>query len=210
MLFSISYVMVLLGLIAVIHAIPVDSPNGQTAPSHPPPHAVSLLDPRRLPPPPPRFPPRPPKDEIYITFMFATRTGEEVTPVIEEEITLIFTEYRRHLNVDSRSFRFLFQNGYDGDIRNNLHDVMFWGEGVGRECQTRRDPCKVQYKDPVVSPRVPRPDTHLATVFSEVAVTDTTDVLFNVGYETRNCVSSESGHPVPVSNERSTSNCKVM
>ncbi|KAJ3734264.1 hypothetical protein DFJ43DRAFT_1064393 [Lentinula guzmanii] len=204
MLFSISYVF--LGLIAVIHAIPVDSPSGQTAPSHPPPHASSsFLDPRRLPPPPPQFPPRPPKDEITITFMFGTRTGEEVTPVIEEEITLIFAEYRRHLNVRN-SFRFLFQNGYDGDIHHNLHDVMFWGEGVGRECHTRRDPCKVQYKDPVVSPRVPSPDTHLATVFSKVAVTDTTDVLFNVDYSTRNRVSSESGHPVPVSNaKRSTS-----
>ncbi|KAJ3979797.1 hypothetical protein F5890DRAFT_847230 [Lentinula detonsa] len=205
MLFSISYV--LLGLIAVIHAIPLYSPSEQTAPSHPPHALSSLLDPRRIPPPSSRFPPRPPRDEIYITFMFGTRTGEEVTPLIEEELTLIFTKYRRHLNVRSRSFRFSFQNGYDGDIHDNLHDVMFWGEGVGRECQTRRDPCKVQYEDPVVSQRVTRPTTRLATVFSEVAVTATTAVLFNVDYSTRNCVSSESGHPVP---ERSTSLCKVM
>ncbi|KAJ3991558.1 hypothetical protein F5050DRAFT_1715988 [Lentinula boryana] len=185
MLFSISYV--LLSLIAVMHAIPVDASSThqseQTAPSHPPPHAVSLLDPRRLPPPPSRFPPQPPRDKIYLTFMFGTQpTGDSVPLVIEEEITLIFTEYRRHLDVHSRSFRFVFRNGYDGDIHDNLHDVMFWGEGVGEDCQTRREPCKVQYNDPVLVPSVPvRPDTHLATVLSDVAVTATTAVLFNVG-----------------------------
>ncbi|KAJ3801832.1 hypothetical protein GGU11DRAFT_150070 [Lentinula aff. detonsa] len=215
MLFSISYV--LLGLVTVMHAIPVDSgityPSRQTAPSHPP-HAVAvavpLLDPRRLqaqlpPPPPPK-----PKQKIYVNFLNGNLLRTLCwDPRVKKELKLIFEEYRQHLHVDG-PFDLIFLDDFehDGDIHDNFHDVMFWGEGVGGGCQTEREPCRVQYNDPVVFPRVPRPTTHLASVLSDITVTDTTADLFDVTYAMRNRVLSESGHPVAVPNE--TSLCKVM
>ncbi|KAJ3801834.1 hypothetical protein GGU11DRAFT_753353 [Lentinula aff. detonsa] len=126
MLFGISYV--LLSLIAVIHAIPVDSgitySSGQTVPPHPP-RAVSLLDPRRF-NELPQLPPEPPKHKIAITFLHGKPTRRVcLDPLIKKELTLIFKEYRRQLNTDRR---------HGGTIHQNLHDVSFWGEGVGRDC----------------------------------------------------------------------------
>ncbi|KAJ3978791.1 hypothetical protein F5890DRAFT_1200662 [Lentinula detonsa] len=194
MLFSISYV--LLGLVAVMHAIPVD-----TAPSHPP-RAVSLLDPRRF-HELPQLPPEHPKHKIVVTFLHGEPTRRVcLDPLIKKELTLIFKEYRRQLNTDRR-FVLLFQNNFrhGGTIHQNLHDVSFWGEGVGRDCELEDSPCSVWY-DESISPRVPKPTTPLATV-----ATADDHVLFEVTYAMRNRVLSESGHPVPVPNGRS---CNVM
>ncbi|KAJ3991091.1 hypothetical protein F5050DRAFT_1316896 [Lentinula boryana] len=174
MLFSISYV--LLGLVAVIHAIPVN-----TAPLHPP-HAVSLLDPRH---------PQPlPQDEINVLFVFPERTGTGCpVRIIKQEINLILEEYRQHINVN-KPFRFSLLNRYDGDIKNNFHDFIFWGEGMSGDCQTQENPCRVQYVALWQLLREPRPTTRLLTISNHI----TNDVL-DLTYALRNKLKG-SVHPV--------------
>ncbi|KAJ3734267.1 hypothetical protein DFJ43DRAFT_154713 [Lentinula guzmanii] len=191
MLFSISYV--LLGLVAVLHAIPVDFRSGQTAPSHP--HAVSLLD--------PRLEPQPLKDKIFIDFPFGEFTKRKSgcsNPMIEKEINLIFKAYRRSINAGN-PFELVFRDDYHGNIDDNRHDFVFWGEGVGGDCQTSRDPCSVEYEKPS-STRDPK--THLATILAEDLAAVDTPELFRVTYAIRNHVLSEES----VSNELLL--CKVM
>ncbi|KAJ3782964.1 hypothetical protein GGU10DRAFT_362360 [Lentinula aff. detonsa] len=120
--------------------------------------------------------------------------------MIQKELTLILTDYRRHLNVRSPfELSFLDDYGYDGDIHDNIHDVKFWGRGVGRDCERENSPCLVWYNHAFYE-RVPRPTVRLAKV---VAPDD--HALFDVTYATRNRVLSDSGHPVPVPDERWTS-----
>ncbi|KAJ3744356.1 hypothetical protein DFH05DRAFT_1494806 [Lentinula detonsa] len=187
MLFGISYV--LLSLIAVIHAIPVDSgitySSGQTAPPHPP-HAVSLSDPRH-----PQPQPQPlPQDEINVLFVYPERTGTGCpVRIIKQVINLILAEYRQHLNVN-KPFRFSLLNRYDGNIKNNLHDFIFWGEGMSGDCQTRENPCRVQYVALWQLLREPRPTTRLLTISNHM----TNDVL-DLTYALRDKLKG-SVHPV--------------
>ncbi|KAJ3782966.1 hypothetical protein GGU10DRAFT_335128 [Lentinula aff. detonsa] len=170
MLFSISYV--LLGLIAVIHAIPIDSgitypsPCRQTAPSHPPRAVKSLLDPRHTHPRPQPHSEPLPKDDIYVGFVRSKPRGtvprcEDAR--IKKEITLIIKGYRRHLNI-GRPFEISFHGEYDcdGDIHNNLHDFIFWGEGMGGDCEGDPTFCRVQYDEPLSSTVDVDPKTRLA------------------------------------------------
>ncbi|KAJ3734269.1 hypothetical protein DFJ43DRAFT_1064421 [Lentinula guzmanii] len=185
MLFGISYV--LLSLIAVIHAIPVDSgitySSGQTVPPHPP-HADSLSDPRH-----PQPQPQSPKDKIYIKFQLP-ETGTGCPPIIKKEITLIFEEYRQHLNV-SKPFEILFEDRYDGSINHNFHDFWFLGEGVGKDCHIEKPgPCEVEY-DYDISSSTRDPSRRLATIY-----TSTKAHVFDVTYAIRNRVLSERVHPV--------------
>ncbi|KAJ3744347.1 hypothetical protein DFH05DRAFT_1460458 [Lentinula detonsa] len=222
MLFSISYV--LLGLIAVIHAIPFYSgdihSSVQTAPSRPrpPPRGGPSNPPPRGPSnPPPRGPSTStstshnphsqlphPKDKIYIDFYLGKRiegTGCS-NPMFEKELTLIFEAYRQHINV-GRPFEFSFLNEYDGDdIHKNQHHFAFWGEGVGEDCQTSLKSCEVEY-DEESSSSSSSSSTRLAIILAESLAVEDTPVLFQVTYAIRNRVLSES-------NGRSTSLCKVM
>ncbi|KAJ3991557.1 hypothetical protein F5050DRAFT_1715987 [Lentinula boryana] len=152
MLFSISCV--LLGLIAVIHAIPVNSgitsnpsPCRQTSPSHPS-RAVkskSLLDPRHTHPHPQPHSEPLPTDEIYVGFVRSkcrgTVTGCEDAR-IKKEITLIIK----------------------GTFEISIH-----GEWVGGDCEGDHTFCKVQYDKPfALSSTVDvDPRTHLADILAE-------------------------------------------
>ncbi|KAJ3998933.1 hypothetical protein F5050DRAFT_1710098 [Lentinula boryana] len=186
MLLSISYV--LLGIVAVIHAIPVDSgityPTRQTAPSHPP-----HVDPR---PPQPHSQLKPiSKDKIYIRFMHPEPTGTGC-PVfqIKEEMSLILEKYRQHINVN-KPFEFSFLNRYDENIESDRHDFEFWGEGVGGDCGRSESPCEVVYNDDIVEVERHNPSAVMATIS-----TASTDGVLDVTYAIRHLVLLNSVHPV--------------
>ncbi|KAJ3744349.1 hypothetical protein DFH05DRAFT_1176408 [Lentinula detonsa] len=185
MLFSISYV--LLGLIAVIHAIPVDSPSGQTAPSHPP-HAVavSLLDPHHPQPQSQQIP----EDKIDILFLNPDDTGTGSTPKIKKEIKLIVEMYREHMNV-KKPFELSFENRYSGDINDNFHDFIFWGQGDGWDCKTEESPCGVLY-NPLAIWRKSDPQYRMASIHTSTR----DDSVLDVTYAIRHRALSDSVHPV--------------
>ncbi|KAJ3987961.1 hypothetical protein F5890DRAFT_1494249 [Lentinula detonsa] len=178
MLFSISHV--LLGLIAVTHAIPID-----TDPSHPH-HAVSLLD-AQHPQPQPR---QTPKDEIHLAFCYPDDTGRPgTTPKIKKELKLIVEKYRQHMNI-SKPFELSFENRNSGNIDDNFHDFVFWGKGDGWDCETDESPCGVLYKIVPIWKRSD-PERRMASVYTSPAVG-----VFDVTYAIRHRVLSESVHPV--------------
>ncbi|KAJ3744324.1 hypothetical protein DFH05DRAFT_1175677 [Lentinula detonsa] len=180
MLFSISYV--LLGLIAVTHAIPID-----TDPSHPH-HAVSLLDAQH---PQPQSQ-QTPKDEIHLAFCYPDDTGRPgTTPKIKKELKLIVEKYRQHMNI-SKPFELSFENRNSGNIDDNFHDFVFWGKGDdhGWDCETDESPCGVLYKIVPIWKRSD-PERRMASVYTSPAVG-----VFDVTYAIRHRVLSESVHPV--------------
>ncbi|KAJ3734253.1 hypothetical protein DFJ43DRAFT_1064344 [Lentinula guzmanii] len=176
MLFSISYV--LLGLIAVTHAIPID-----TDPSHPA-HVVSLLDAQHPQPQSQQIP----KDKIYIGFIDHDDTGTGTTPKIKKEVKLIVEKYRQHMNI-SNPFELSFENRYRGNIDNDFHNFAFWGKGDGWDCETVETSCGVLYKS-LSSRKKLDPEWPMASVYtsSEKRVLDVTCAI-------RHRVLSESVHP---------------